>query len=83
MILYQLYGKVRMEQKSQAPQVFLYTKKATKTDMSLMLNPNRYHEWNISGARGDLDKRKVLTAAELPKLGGSEVKGIDIVGDGE
>lgn len=27
--------------------------------------------------------QRVLTAAELPKLGGGEVKGIDVVGDGE
>lgn len=35
-----------------------------------------------TGASGEPEK-KVLTAVELPKLGDGEVKGIDVVVDGE
>ena len=35
----------------------------------------------MPGAKGEPDKREVLTAAELPKLGG-EVEGIDVGFDG-
>lgn len=43
----------------------------------------RHHGWNMSGARGESDRKKVLTAAELPKLGGGEIKEVDVVVDGE
>lgn len=37
---------------------------------------------NLPGVKEDSARRRVLTAAELPKLGDGEVKGIDVVGDG-
>ena len=44
---------------------------------------NRHYAWNMPGVREDKSSKKVLTAAELPKLSGGEVDGIDVVGDGE
>lgn len=44
---------------------------------------NRHYAWNMPGVREDKGSKKVLTAAELPKLGGGEADGIDVVGDGE
>lgn len=44
---------------------------------------NRHYAWNMSGVREDKGGKRVLTAAELPKLGDGEAKGIDVVGDGE
>jgi len=50
------------------------------------------HQWQsvsdimagtCQGQEGGADKRTVLTAMGLPKLGGSEVKGIDVVEYGE
>ena len=37
----------------------------------------------MPGVREGKEGKRVLTAAELPKLGGGEVKGIDVVADGE
>ncbi|MCI8378579.1 MAG: hypothetical protein HFH72_08675 [Lachnospiraceae bacterium] len=37
---------------------------------------------NLPGVREDSTRRRVLTAAELPKLGGGEVKTLDVVEDG-
>lgn len=42
-----------------------------------------YCIWNMPGARGEPDQKKVLTAAELPRLGDGEAEGIDVVGDRE
>lgn len=44
---------------------------------------NRHYAWNMPGVREDKSSKRVLTAAELPKLGDGEVKRIDVVEDGE
>lgn len=44
---------------------------------------NRHYAWNMPGVREDKSGKRVLTAAELPKLGGGDSKGIDVVVDGE
>lgn len=44
---------------------------------------NRHYAWNMPGVREDKGSKKVLTAAELPKLGDGDAKGIDVVADGE
>lgn len=44
---------------------------------------NRHYAWNMPGVREGKSNKRVLTAAELPKLGGGEVKGIDVVADVE
>jgi len=43
---------------------------------------NRHYAWNMPGVREDKSKQRVLTAAELPKLGGGEVKMLDVGEDG-
>lgn len=43
---------------------------------------NRHYAWNMPGVREDKGSKKVLTAAELPKLGGGEVKMLDVGEDG-
>lgn len=43
----------------------------------------RHHGWNMPGARGELDNRKSISADEPIRLDVKEVKGIDVVGDGE
>lgn len=63
--------------------LFALMKDRRMNPMKVLPKLNRYHGWNMPGARGEPEKRKVLTAAELPKLGGGEVKGIDVVADGE
>lgn len=50
--------------------LFALMKDRRMNPMKLLPKLNRYHGWNMPGARGEPDKRKVLTAAELPKLGG-------------
>ncbi len=62
---------------------FFTRKKPQRAGVSPMAKRVRHHVRNMPGARGAPDKREVLTAAELPKLGDGEVKGIDVVGDGE
>lgn len=62
---------------------FFTRKKPQRAGVSPIAKRVRHHGRNMPGARGELDKRKVLTAAELPKLDGGKVKGIDVVGDGE
>lgn len=49
--------------------LFALMKDRRMNPMKLLPKLNRYHGWNMPGARGEPDKRKVLTAAELPKLG--------------
>ena len=39
---------------------------------------NRHYAWNMSGVMEDKDGKRVLTAAELPKLGGGEVQMLDV-----
>lgn len=39
--------------------------------------------WDMPNVREDKGCKRILTAAELPKLGNGEVKRIDVVGDGE
>lgn len=43
---------------------------------------NRHYAWNMPGVREDKGSKKVLTAAELPRLGDGEAKVIDVVVDG-
>lgn len=43
---------------------------------------NRHYAWNMSGVREDKGGKRVLTAAELPKLGGCEVQMLDVGEDG-
>ena len=50
--------------------LFALMKDRRMNPMKLLPKLNRYHGWNMPGARGEPDKKKVLTAAELPKLGG-------------
>ena len=63
--------------------LFALMKDRRMNPMKVLPKLNRYHGWNMPGARGEPDRKKVLTAAELPKLGGGESKGIDVVVDGE
>lgn len=63
--------------------LFALMKDRRMNPMKVLPKLNRYHGWNMPGARGEPEKKKVLTAAELPRLGDEEVKGIDVVGDGE
>lgn len=44
---------------------------------------NRHYAWNMPGVREDKSSKKVLTAAELPRLGVKEDKGIDVAVDGK
>lgn len=63
--------------------LFALMKDRRMNPMKVLPKLNRYHGWNMPGARGELESKKVLTAAELPRLGDGEVKGIDVVGDVE
>lgn len=63
--------------------LFALMKDRRMNPMKVLPKLNRYHGWNMPGARGEPEKRKVLTVAELPRLGDGEIKGIDVVGDGE
>ena len=49
--------------------LFALMKDRRMNPMKVLPKLNRYHGWNMPGARGEPDQRKVLTAAELPKLG--------------
>lgn len=62
---------------------FFTRKKPQGAGASPMARRVRHHGWNMPGARGEPDKRTVLTAMELPKLGDGEAKEIDVVVDGE
>lgn len=48
--------------------LFALMKDRRMNPMKLLPKLNRYHGWNMPGARGEPDRKKVLTAAELPKL---------------
>lgn len=62
--------------------LFALMKDRRMNPMKVLPKLNRYHGWNMPGARGEPESKKVLTAAELPKLGGGEVEGIDVGVDG-
>ena len=49
--------------------LFALMKDRRMNPMKFLPKLNRYHGWNMPGARGEPDKKKILTAAELPKLG--------------
>lgn len=42
---------------------------------------NKYHGWNGSGTINEKTKQGALTASELPKLGGNDTVGIEMVQD--
>lgn len=48
--------------------LFALMKDRRMNPMKVLPKLNRYHGWNMPGARGEPDQRKVLTASELPKL---------------
>ena len=51
--------------------LFALMKDRRMNPMKVLPKLNRYHGWNMPGARGEPENRKVLTAAELPRLGDS------------
>lgn len=63
--------------------LFALMKDRRMNPMKVLPKLNRYHGWNMPGARGEPENKKVLTATELPRLGDGEVKGIDVVVDME
>ena len=61
--------------KAKSHEHFFTRKKPQRAGVSPMAKRVRHHGRNTPGARGELDKRKVLEDAELPKLGGVRLRG--------
>lgn len=57
--------------------LFALMKDRRMNPMKVLPKLNRYHGWNMPGAKGEPDKKKVLTATELPKLGGESPENVD------